>query len=505
LKDITIGVMADGGAAGWRRILVQEGIAHQETDRPEWPIVLVSGRPPGWLESYVTGGGVAVISGSRDLPFDIDSAGTATVSGFDAPLSGRWCAAPGLVQLYQGVGEGLLRVHEDRVVKYGADPDLFPVVLTHRAGAGAIVYTGVALTELLMAQGDRLRSFSEYTPVTERVAAVDKADVADTLLHMLRLAYRLARLPMVRLARFPDGSPSVFILRVDVDGAFAPHTQNLVDAARDADLPASFYVNSDLCTRFPGLPESWPDEFEVGQHAKAHTLFGTFDENLANLKEGRAWAEARVGRSVTSFVAPRGMWNAQLGAALTQLGYWYSSDFGLDFDSLPFRAEADILQLPVHPYSPERANRWAEERGVAPPDGEKTRDYYLAVLRRQLTLGRPMHVYGHPEVLGGMAREVVPALAAFARQEQVPCLTLGDYAHFWRRREQTYPTVISDPTAGTLRVSLADPSLPVVVEAWERTEVRIEERDRRVPAGVHQFASDNGSRWHQPPALEENM
>jgi peptidoglycan/xylan/chitin deacetylase (PgdA/CDA1 family) len=486
-RDMAVGVVADAGAAGWRRVLAQEGIDHQVADRPDTPVVLVSGRPPEWLESYVAAGGVAVVSGACGLPFDIESTSTATVSGFETPAGGRWCAAPGLVTCLPGPGEGVLRLHEDRVVKYGAEPDRFPVVLRRRAGAGAIVYSGVALTELLMAHGDRLRTFSEFSQVSERVAAVDKADVADTLLHMLRQAFQCAGLPLVRLARFPGGARSVFILRVDVDGAYAPNTQNLIDAAQAAGLPASFYINANLCTRYPGLPDAWPETFEVGQHAQAHTLFDSAEQNLINLKEGQSWAEARTGRTISSFVAPRGMWNTGLGEALAQLGYAYSSDFGLDFDSLPFRAEAGILQVPVHPYSPERASRWAQEAGVVAPDGAQTRDYFLAVMRRQLALGRPMHIYGHPEVFGGMADIVIPALANFARGAQVPCLTLGDYARFWQGREQSFPTLRFDPAKSTLHASLRDPSPPLLVETWQPTNVRLGQRELHLPAGTHQL------------------
>lgn len=66
--------------------------------------------------------------------------------------------------------------------KYDSDPDVLPVLATHGAGRGTVLYSPVALTELLIAEGDRLRRFSELSPVTERVSAVDKADVADTLL-----------------------------------------------------------------------------------------------------------------------------------------------------------------------------------------------------------------------------------------------------------------------------------------------------------------------------------
>ena len=57
------------------------------------------------------------------------------------------------------------------MVKYGVDPDRFPVVITVRHGAGALIATGVPLTDLLTAPGDRLRRFSRMSAITERVAS----------------------------------------------------------------------------------------------------------------------------------------------------------------------------------------------------------------------------------------------------------------------------------------------------------------------------------------------
>jgi len=429
------------------------------------------------------------MSGATGLPFGLTSAGQYVISGFRTPETGRPCAAPTLVEMYPGAGEGQMRHHEDRVIKYESDPGVFPVVLTARRGRGLLVYTGVPLTDLLMAQGDRLRTFSEFTEVTERVSSVDKAEVADTLRHMVRRAVTGSGLPYVGLVHYPNGAASVFILRVDVDGAYGLRTQNLLDAAASSRIAASFFINADLCQQFPGLPSSWPEHVEVGQHAYSHTLFDDVQKNLTNLSRAQNWVERETGRRISSFVAPRGMWNEHLASALASIGYRYSGDFGLDFDSLPFRAHAGILQVPVHPSSSERAQRWADEHGVPAPTTEQTRDYFLAVMQRQLTLGRPMLLYGHPEVFGQQAASVVPEMALFARAHSAPSMTLGAFADFWASRERVRVRATVERDGNRLVID-AEPTLPVQVHTDNPLEVLWGKDRLLLPAGQHRLVRE---------------
>ncbi len=468
-------VVVGPATGGWVRLMQQEGIDHEVVgDRAEpvgldrGAVVLTDAFVPTWAQEHLAAGGTVVVSGLRHLPGTDEPPRRALISGFRVPGTGRRASAPATVTVLgtlpgpptrpcavsarPDADAGEIRLHEDRVPKFGTDPDVFPVVRVDRVGAGVLVHSPVALTELVDAEGDRLRAFATETPVTERVSAVDKADVVDTMLHLLRTGFRAAGLPLVRLGRFPGGAPSVLILRVDVDGAFGTRTQALLDAAGAAGVPASFYVNGDLCEAHPGLPATWPASVEVGQHGQVHTLFDTEDENLRNLRAGERAAALATGRRVRSFVAPRGLWNPALGRALGALGYEYSSDFGLDLDSLPFRDPTGILQVPVHPFSPERAARWADESGVQPMTAQQTADYYTSVARRQVALGRPVHVYGHPERLGPMADVVVPALARLARRTGSPALTLAGYAAFWAGRERARLTVHLDPATERVEV-----------------------------------------------------
>lgn len=450
---------------GWTRLLDQERIDHAHEGATTAPVVVLAGALPGWIADFVEAGGVAVVSGAVAGEPLLPASFPASVTGFTPPGHAGRAHAPSLVTMFECEGAGELRLHEDRVVKYDVDPDRFPAVFTVHHGRGALVVSGIPLTALLAAPGDRLRTFCDYSPVTERVASVDKAVVADTLLGMLGTAFRLAGLPLVTMSRFPDGAPSVFIVRVDVDGVYGENTRRLAGAAARQDLPASFFLNGDCSRLHPGPLDGWSEAMEIGQHAWLHTVLQTREENLENLERAERWLREDMALVPPSFVAPRGLWNRGLGEALRDMGYRYSSDFGLDFDSLPFRSDGDVLQVPVHPYSPERATVWAEEVGEPAPTPEDVRRHYLRAMRTQVRHGRPAYVYGHPEVLGGMADEVLPALCALADELELPRTTLGDYADFWIRREQLTPRVRVDSGTAHLVIDVPVADLPVRVES----------------------------------------
>lgn len=479
---VVVGVHGDR-AGGWRRVLDQERIAHRHVDAGDAPVTVFEGDLPSWTEQYVADGGVAVISGALpDQPF-LPGGDLVSVTGFVPPGRDVRSVAPGLATVFAAPGSGEVRLHEDRIPKYGTDPDTFPAVHARRHGRGAVVATGLQLSALLAAPGDRLRRFAPFSPVTERVAAIDKADVADTLLQMLRHGFELAGLPLVVVRRFPQEAPSVFLLRLDVDGVYGENLMAVCDVAARQQVAASVYLNGDLSERHPGRLGPWPDRVELGQHAWTHTLFDGLDDNLANLRRAHAWMSAQLGRTPDSFVAPRGLWNRGLGGALSAMGYRYSSDFGLDFDSLPFRPCTGELQVPVHPYSPERATVWAAEEGIAPPTADDVLGHYLQALDRQVSLGRPAHLYGHPEVLGRMADAVLPPLVRRARELGLPDMTVGEYADFWIRRESVTPDVVLDVNHGVVDVRSVDGDMSMDVSSATAVELLVGGRRRGRVAG----------------------
>jgi peptidoglycan/xylan/chitin deacetylase (PgdA/CDA1 family) len=258
------------------------------------------------------------------------------------------------------------------------------------------------------------------------------------MIWMLEQAFAKLRLPFVRAARYPGGAPSVFLFRVDVDGLFERNCRTLAEIAEAHGVQGSFYFNRKLCEAYPGeLSGEWLRGHEIGHHADIHDLFETAEQNEENLRGGMDWVTQRLGVVTTGYVAPRGLWNPGLDQAMARLGHIYSSDFGLDFDSLPFFTDSGILQIPVHPFSPERLAVFKEDEGMGPPGGKEVLHHYLMALERQVAQNRPVHLYGHPKVLGRLAFAVLPPLFNVVARLEIPNLTLDAFARWWIARDRT--------------------------------------------------------------------
>lgn len=461
---VLVGLHAAGeGRIGWEQILIQEGLPYLEAEEPVSEFGLFSEHLPDWFECWVSRGGIAVVIGANDAMGLFPPSVAALIHRFRPPGDDRFAYAPDLASLFTGEGHGECRLHEDRKVKGGNDPDVFPLVFEQPLGEGTIIFTGVHLTSLLVAAGDCLRRFSPFTDVDERVASIDKAEVADTLVWMLRRAFRAWGVPYIRPVRFPEGAASAFILRVDVDGLFGDRTRRLAEVASAHNIPISFYFNGELCDHIPGELADWTRDHEIGQHCYKHNVFDTMDENLQNLLEGAEWVRERLEVEPKGFVAPRGLWNCSLEEALVNMRYTFSSDFSLAFDLLPYRTRQGILQIPVHPFSPERAVVFAEERGLARPPASAIAAYYRTILLDQVQRNRLAHFYGHPEVLGAIAKEVLVPLFKEVAVTELPVMTISGMVSWWERREETRFSAEYYPEKRHLSVRITEGSVPLEV------------------------------------------
>lgn len=468
-REIRIGLWADAEALdGWTRVFRQDRLPWDRVDGPDRPIIVFDGALPDWCERFVERGGVAVVTGAPKADALLGSSVTGTLTRFRPPDRDCEAALPCLARIFNGSGAGEVRLHENRKARGGNLADVRHAVLTRPHGEGWLVFTGLPLAAHLCAVGDSLRVFTETSNVTERVATVDKAELADTMTWMLRQAFAKLHLPFVRIARYPKAAPSIFLFRVDVDGLFGANCRALADVSAAHGIRASFYFNKALCTAHPGeLSREWLATHEVAHHADVHDLFDTVDQNTTNLRGGMAWVERQLGVKTTGFVAPRGLWNVSLDRAMATLGHVYSSDFSLDFDSLPFFTGAGVLQIPVHPFSPERFAIHQEDAGLSPPTSGAVLHHFLAALDRQVALRRPTHLYGHPEVLGRMAQEVLPSLFLAVAHRGLPNMTVADFAAWWIERDRTELALFTAANA-TLEVETTGEALEAYADGGGR-------------------------------------
>lgn len=445
-REVRIGLCAGGEALdGWIRVLRQDRLPWDRVDGPDRPIIVFDGALPAWCGGFVERGGVGVVTGAPKADALLGPSVTATLTRFRPPDRDREAVLPCLARIFDGSGAGEIRLHENRKARSGNLADIRRAVVTRRHGQGWLIFTGLPLATHLRAVGDSLRSFTEASNVTERVATVDKAEIADTMTWMLGRAFARLELPFVRVARYPKSAPSIFLFRVDVDGLFGANCRAIADVAAAHGIRGSFYFNKALCTAHPGeLSREWLAAHEVAHHGDVHDLFDAVERNTVNLRGGMDWVEQRLGVRTTGYVAPRGLWNNSLDQAMASLGHVYSSDFGLDFDSLPFFTEAGVLQIPVHPFSPERFAVHQEDAGLGPPSSRAVLHHFLTALDRQVALRRPTHLYGHPEVLGRMAQDVLPSLFLAVARLGLPSMAVADFAAWWIQRDRTELALFTD-------------------------------------------------------------
>lgn len=428
---------------GWRILCEQEKTPCRMTDAPDCPVLVFEGETPDWLGTYMEAGGVAVVSSAEPegLPFQTDPIGTASLEYVDLTAldSGR-SRIQSLVQVYGGEGLGLLALHEQRNIKLGMRPDEYSAVLWQSVGRGGCWYTGIPLSALITALGDTLRPTDGETGFSERVTAVDKHLLLRAMAFLLRAAFFRRGLPYVSLGYYPGDYRSAFAFRVDVDGIYGKNLGLISSAAEECGIPVTFYVNQKMCEGEKERLFKLSPMHDVGCHAVLHNLYTGEEENYRNVHDCRAWMDALGLDNGPWFVAPRGMWNYALNRALDREGVSYSSDFGYCIHGLPFYpydhgTRMAVKQIPVDPFSAERAHVQAEEEGRTIPDADDVAAYFCRSAREQYDLGLPVILYSHPQYFGPLAARVLPRLKETLDGLNIWQTTLKDFDAWWSLRD----------------------------------------------------------------------
>ena len=430
---------------GWQILFEQEKHPFVLTDKAKGCCVMVcEGDVPEDLEEFMEDGGIAVLSGiSPDkLGFICDYRFKSVIEKVSLPDQQADCRICCAVDVYDGEGIGKIRVHEKRKIKGNMHPDEYPAALFQKVGKGGCWYTGIPLSMLITAMGDILRNVDDFSNYTERITSIDKHKLLKFMKYLVKDAYVSRGLPYVRLAYYPKGYRNWFTFRIDLDGIYGDHLKRLYAAAELSSIPLSLYANKLLCEPDVGEIKNISHMHEKGSHARTHNLYSEEDDNYKNLKEAEDWMKEENIPAKKGFVAPRGLWNPNLQRALEKLGYEFTSDFGYCIYGLPFypyigEQRSKVLQIPVSPFSSERANVQAKEEwgrdGITP---EEVAQYFLELLARQYEEGEPSVLYSHPEVFGGFSEKVFPHIRKFLDSKgDIWVTTMDKISDWWRLRD----------------------------------------------------------------------
>ncbi len=455
---------------GWKILCEQEKNPFIITDQPDCPVMVFDGETPDWFAQYMADGGIAIVTDSHPalLPFKVEYVGDASIESVDlTDLGSSLTRVQCLTRLYEGTGYGKISVHEKRISKTGITQDEFPVFLFASYGKGGCFYTGLPISRLVTALGDTLRASTSFSHFGERIVSIDKHHLMKAMREILIIAFHQRDLPYIHLGYFPSDYRSVLAFRIDIDGVFGENLIRISKSALQHDFHLTFFANKSLCKDDEELLRKIDPAHEIGNHADIHNLFTDYDANLRNIQECKSWLENLGITDNKLFCAPRGMWNYSLHKALNDLGYLYTSDFGAGIGGFPFfpyvnGIRSTTLQIPVNPFSAERAAVWMLEEEKQEISAEYIAEFYIKIIEENYHQGYPIILYSHPEKFGLMAEYVFQRINEKIATMNLWKTTLTRFAEWWLKRDQIDYSVEHDPATKNITIQGdIDPSVTV--------------------------------------------
>lgn len=442
-------------SVGWKILCEQEKTPFTVTSTPECPVMVFDGETPDWFGQFMADGGIGIVTDCHpdSLPFEVEYAGDASLENVDLTELGSTLArVQCLARLYRGTGYGKVKIHENRVSKGGIKQDEFPVFLFASYGQGGCFFTGLPIARLVTALGDSLRATYSFSHFSERIVSIDKHHLMKAMREILIMAFHRRELPYIHLDYFPDDYQSALAFRIDIDGIFGENLIRISKSAVDHGFSLTFFANKSLCKDGEEYIRRIDGSHEIGNHANIHNLYTDYDSNLKNIQECEAWLRELGIGDHKLFSAPRGMWNYSLHKALTDLGYLYTSDFGACIGGFPFfpylgNKRSSTLQIPVNPFSVERAAIWRIEAERQEITEEYIAGCYIKIIEDNYKQGYPIILYSHPEKFGFMADYVFGEINKRIESMNLWKTTLTQFANWWIKRDNINYNVEYDPSS----------------------------------------------------------
>lgn len=324
----------------------------------------------------------------------------------------------------------------------------------------------------------------------ERVATVSRNGVREIVTRALEILYHHQGLPFVHKWYYPEQVSSLFGIRIDTDYAARADIVRLYEVLRDRRVPATWFIDLKshvaLLEYFKGMTGH-----ELALHCYEHSTYPDAVSNARNIAEGlRILRDAEI--QPDGFAAPFGIWHEQIGTAIRESGFAYSSEFSYDYDNLPSfpllgNAATGVLQVPIHPISIGSLRRQGFNQN-------QMKSYFASTMGRNSQHHRPVFFYHHPR---DGNEPVLHSIIDEAQRRDLKVLTLGEYARWWKQRTLWRPTFEIDgdvirtsaSTRGDVWMHL---TLPDGREGWTapKNELRLSELQWKEKAVVEPLPPD---------------
>lgn len=298
---------------------------------------------------------------------------------------------------------------------------------------------------------------SDLPAVAERTAARSSGPYIEACLIVLKKLHSKSGVPFVHKWWMPDADRQLATFRIDSDYGTRQAINSLGETVTEFNVPATWFLHVEA-------HEEWLNHFkkfsgqEIALHCYRHNEFKISTQYSVDIRAGLQHLR-RHGYDPKGYAAPYGYWGREIGDALSEFNFLYSSEFGYDYDSLPSRPRSSLtLQLPVHPISIGSFRRFKFEP-------EMIVNYFDELIQSKQLQHQPFHLYHHP---GDGHEDILKAIFEKLNRDSVRWMSYSDWASWWIDRKSCSFNATFDTDLNTVRVKKKD-ELPVAVHQSENS------------------------------------
>lgn len=477
------GSLAEVG--GWRRLLDQEGAPYAYKGTVVDDVSRVN---------IVVGSAIASLKPSSNNIFILEPGfkffeGGVLIKNVSDPDLGEFCVhTVGDINLIEG------RPFAGKFRLYEAFCDLdYPLVSKNRNN---LIFTA-NVSSLLNAYGFGFRPVeSRLIKDSQLVSWTDNAQILRMMKKVLLEAFSMAEEPYVHLWYYPEGKPSTFLFRQDVDYVDQVGIDALAKVTKKYGIRGTYFVNMSgeeeyedevgckklkkpiTPRRIRYLMPILKEGNELASHGYWHDVFPTKGENLKDLALCDRYFERLFGFKPVGYASPGGVWHWGLAEALEERSFLYACCGCLGHQGFPcfptvFGRRTGTLEVPFDLISDAIFEDGCDDKKLA-----RLLDYYLNLIDIQIARSEPIAIAGHPHCLRDRALEFYSPVFQKAREKEVAAMTVREWAEWWLARARIpldkKPAMISnraDDKVWVETVSKKGRSLMSLETFWKETRI----------------------------------
>ncbi len=296
----------------------------------------------------------------------------------------------------------------------------------NRIDDGVVAHFGISFEKVFRSTTPLRKQF--FVPFrrnpAEEISAISKGGVTRLFESLLKeLCFRKG-LPYIHKAFYPNSQPPL-LFRIDSDFTSEDKAKKWNSDCKKNGIRTSWYLHTEAHEEWISTFSEFTED-EIGVHCYKHLS--------KNSREDIAFATKLLNESGISphgYSAPYGIWNPIINEVSSEMGFEYSSEFELIYDSLPIPSIPDdpnsLLQIPIHPLC------IGSFKSFNIPN-DLILDYFEHQIDLQLFRNGPVTLYDH---LTHEYSNVMLDILSKAINKECESMTFIAYAEFWKKRLQS--------------------------------------------------------------------